>query len=104
MSGNNAKSAQADDFSQLLQELGALLWEAQGQQWRVIFLSDQVKKQLGFSGGHWNHDLTTWFDFLHPEDRDMTRTMVLQARESSEAMQFENRIRASDGSWIWLVT
>ena len=48
MSGNNAKSAQADDFSQLLQELGALLWEAQGQQWRVIFLSDQVKKQLGF--------------------------------------------------------
>ena len=32
----------------------------------------------------------------------MTRTMVLQARESSEAMQFENRIRASDGSWIWL--
>ncbi len=68
----------------------------------MIFLSDQVKKQLGFSGGHWNHDLTTWFDFLHPEDRDMTRTMVLRARESSEAMQFENRIRASDGSWIWL--
>jgi PAS domain S-box-containing protein len=97
MSGN-----EAEDFSQLLQELGALLWEAHGQQWRVIFLSDQVKKQLGFSGGLWNRDLTTWFDFLHPEDRDMTREMVLRARQSSETMQFENRIRASDGSWIWL--
>jgi len=55
---------------------------------------------LGFSEGELC--TTPYLDFVHPEDREVTRAEAGQIAGGVIAMQFENRYRSRDGSYRWL--
>jgi len=44
-----------------------------------------------------------FLDFVHPQDRDKTRQITLQAKCEIRALPFENRYLCKDGSYRWLV-
>ena len=41
-------------------------------------------------------------DFIHPDDLEPTYAIIREMREGAPALNFENRYRAKDGSWVWL--
>ncbi len=43
-----------------------------------------------------------FIDFVHPEDRERTEAEAASIFKGIEAVGFENRYRAKDGSWRWL--
>jgi PAS domain S-box-containing protein len=43
-----------------------------------------------------------FMDFVHPEDRSFTQSVVDQLKGSTLVVSFENRHRSNDGSWKWL--
>jgi PAS domain S-box-containing protein len=89
------------EISELLRQLGAIVWESYSGKWSVNSVSPHIQKALGFPEDHWNPDLTTWIDLLHPDDRDMVRNLTLRALKSDEAIVFDDRIRRIDGGWLW---
>ena len=44
-----------------------------------------------------------YYDLVHPEDRDSTIAVMESIAHGTELQGFENRIRASDGNWRWLL-
>jgi PAS domain S-box-containing protein len=89
------------DFKELLQRLGAIVWESYEGKWSVTDISRQLLEALGLPEGQWNPDLATWIDLLHPDDREPVRNHVLKALESGEAAVFDDRVRRADGGWLW---
>jgi PAS domain S-box-containing protein len=89
------------DISELLQQLGAIVWESYKGKWSVTSVSPHIQKALGFPEDRWNPDLTTWIELLHPDDRDMVRNLTLKALKSDEAVVFDDRVRRIDGGWMW---
>jgi PAS domain S-box-containing protein len=89
------------DFRELLQQLGAIVWESYEGRWSVTDVSAQLLEALGLPEGQWNPDLATWIDLLHPDDREPVRNHVLKALNSDQAVIFDDRVRRADGGWLW---
>ncbi len=90
------------DISELLQQLGAMVWESSGGKWFVTYVSHDTQKALGFRDNEWNPDLTAWVDLLHPEDRERVGNLIANAMSGEEAVVFDDRVRTANGGWMWL--
>ncbi|WP_159348173.1 PAS domain S-box protein [Roseomonas harenae] len=44
-----------------------------------------------------------WLDAVHPEDRDMANAVFLQAMRDEAAFEIEYRLRATDGTYAWMI-
>jgi PAS domain S-box-containing protein len=44
-----------------------------------------------------------WLDMIHPEDRERTRRIFLDATERREAFVFDFRVRQKDGEYRWML-
>jgi PAS domain S-box-containing protein len=90
------------DISELLQQLGAMVWESSGGKWFVTYVSHDTQKALGFPDNEWNPDLTAWVGLLHPEDRARVENLIISAMSGDEAVVFDDRVRTAEGGWMWL--
>ncbi|HVL02603.1 MAG TPA: diguanylate cyclase [Dongiaceae bacterium] len=45
---------------------------------------------------------TTYLEFIHPDDVDVTLKEIRKLRSGVDTLYFENRYRCKDGSWRWL--
>jgi diguanylate cyclase (GGDEF)-like protein/PAS domain S-box-containing protein len=56
---------------------------------------------LGYSRGELRS--RPFIEFVHPDDRERTVAQTARLFEGEDAVQFENRYLAKDGSWHWLL-
>jgi PAS domain S-box-containing protein len=84
-------------FFQMTGDLLAI-WDAQG---RLRDLNPAWEAQLGYPQG----DLLgrPVLDLVHPEDRDLIRTLHGQLAGSGGPLGYEGRFRARDGTYRWLL-
>jgi diguanylate cyclase (GGDEF)-like protein/PAS domain S-box-containing protein len=66
-----------------------------------VELNHAWNKTLGYSRAELRS--RPFIDFVHPDDRERTQAEAVRIFESDDAVQFENRYRARDGSWRWLL-
>jgi PAS domain S-box-containing protein len=54
--------------------------------------------------GYRTEDLLSraFVEFVHPDDQDATVAATEQLAHGQDVVDFENRYRAADGSWLWL--
>jgi len=64
-------------------------------------LNPAWEKTLGFT----SHELLgqPYLHFVHPDDRDATTAAAAQVAQGTHVISFENRYRAKDGSYRWLL-
>ncbi len=99
---NRESGLKALEIGDLLQPLGAIVWESFGYKWWVRYVSRHIERALGFEEDQWNPDLTAWQSLMHPEDRDRVVSAVQRASTSAHAVIFDDRVRTADGGWMWL--
>jgi len=98
----SALPAPASPNSDLVESLGAIIWEAHPITFQFLYVNRAAERLLGYSLEDWLSRPTFWVDLLHPDDRDVAVAHCRAAVEEGRDHDFEYRVIAFDGSVRWL--
>lgn len=86
----------------LVQDLDAILWEAEAATWRFTFVSRRAEDILGYPVERWLGEHGFWASIIHPDDRERAVGFCQAATAEGRNHEFEYRAVAADGSIVWL--
>ena len=91
-----------DQFRNLVNSVGGIVWEADAKTFKFSFVSEQSERILGYPIEQWLREPTFWRDHVHPDDRNWAVEFCLNATAQKEDHDFEYRMIAADGRTVWL--
>lgn len=91
-----------EKFSSLVNQISGIVWEADPTTFQFTFVSNQAERLVGYPVTKWTDDPHFWHDHLHPEDRDRVVRLCRESTERGESHDFEYRMKARDGRYVWL--
>jgi PAS domain S-box-containing protein len=100
--GRSEALAAHQRFSDLVNSVEGIVWEADAQTFAFSFVSEQAERILGYPVEKWLREPTFWKDHLHPEDRDYAVQLCVGATAEKRGHDFEYRMIAGDGRVVWL--
>ncbi len=86
-------------FQSLTRGLTAIVWEADAETWRPLFVSRVAEQILGYPVERWYTERDFWRDHLHPDDRE--RFLAVRKTVTVEDHELEYRMIAADGRVVW---
>ncbi|MBJ6723880.1 PAS domain S-box protein [Geomesophilobacter sediminis] len=86
----------------LVEDLDAIVWEADLGTWQFSFVSRQAEKVLGYPLKQWLTEPHFLVDHMHPEDRDAAVSFCTTAIQKGVDHQLLFRVTAADGRIVWL--
>ncbi len=89
-------------FESLVQDLDAIVWEADAATWQFSFVSQRAEAILGYPVERWLKEPTFWADHIHPDDRERAVAFCQAATSEGRDHQFEYRALTADGRAVWL--
>jgi PAS domain S-box-containing protein len=92
----------ATDVRDLVEDLRAIIWEADAKTWTFTWVSRYAEEVLGYPMDHWLHEPGFWETRIHPADRESVLRTCLEATGRGENHQVEYRAIAADGRIVWL--
>ncbi|MCX6043560.1 MAG: PAS domain S-box protein, partial [Chloroflexi bacterium] len=96
------EQAARQHFLELVDSIEGIVWEAEADPFRCIFISRQVERVLGYSPAQWLSAANFWNDHIHPADRAWVIDFSLRAVAKQKNYQYEYRMIAADGRVLWL--
>jgi PAS domain S-box-containing protein len=69
---------------------------------RMAFLSPQIESLLGVAAGDFLADPDSWFDLVHPDDKERVDAAARRAGNTGDPFDEEYRMRHADGHWVWV--
>ncbi len=97
-----AAEASARRFSDLVQGLDAIVWEADAETFQFSFVSRRAEAVLGYPVERWLEDPGFCAGIIHPEDRERIVASCQTATAEGRDHQFEYRAVAADGRVVWI--
>ena len=89
-------------YATLVNSLGGIVWEADGETFQFTFVSPQAEQILGYPVERWLQEPDFWRNHTHPEDRDWCAAYCLDATAHRRDHEFDYRMTAADGREVWL--
>ena len=89
-------------FRQLAEHLEDVVWMADRELTRVLYINPAYEKIFGRSPESLYTDLWSWLDAVHPDDFDLVSEMLEQQRNGNY-VPLEYRIIHPDGSIRWIL-
>ncbi|MGH7341029.1 MAG: PAS domain-containing sensor histidine kinase, partial [Candidatus Rokuibacteriota bacterium] len=89
-------------YRDLVEGLGAVVWEAEPAPFHFTLVSRHAEELLGFPPERWVGDREFWPSRIHPDDFDEVLGIWRSALEHGEDHVFEYRALAADGREVWL--
>jgi two-component system cell cycle sensor histidine kinase/response regulator CckA len=86
----------------LLDDIGAIIWEADPRTFQFSYVSRAAEALLGYSLLDWLSRPTFWVDLVHPDDREQATAHCRAAIADRCNHDFEYRVVTADGSIRWL--
>jgi diguanylate cyclase (GGDEF)-like protein/PAS domain S-box-containing protein len=83
----------------LLENIGGISWEYDIVKDTFVYISKNVENILGYSVKELSN-LNTWYNIIHPDDRDKVFSKATQEILSKKNNVIEFRIKRKDGSYI----
>ncbi len=91
-----------DRYEALVNSVDGVVWEADPETLRFLFVSRRAEALLGYRAERWTDDSELWKSRLHEEDRDWVIRYRLRHAQRREAHQLEYRLKAEDGRTLWV--
>jgi PAS domain S-box-containing protein len=86
----------------LVEDLGAIVWEADAATLLFTFVSPHAEALLGHPLRRWREEPGFWESLLHPEDRAAAVAACREATLAGRDHFLEYRIVAADGRTVWI--
>ncbi|HEV8340893.1 MAG TPA: PAS domain-containing protein [Candidatus Binatia bacterium] len=99
---NTASESVGDCFRDLVQELKAILWEADPTTWQFLFVSKQAEAILGYPVEQWLSEPDFWVNHIYAADRERAVSYCQNSTAKGEDHEFDYRMVAADGRVVWL--
>ncbi len=99
---NRDLAASESRYRALIDGANAVVWEADAQTLKLTFVSDQVRKLLGYTPEEWMKSDVDWSNHIHPDD---LKSAIEQARigiANGKPWEQSYRVRANDGRIVWV--
>ncbi len=88
-------------YRKLVEQLQAIVWEAEPNNWRFTLVSPYAQDLLGYPLEQW-YEADFWLEHLHPEDRERVLACCSEAIAQGRDHELEYRMVAADGRVVWL--
>ena len=88
-------------FGDLLESLGAIVWEADAATLDVTFVDRRARALLGYPDAQWSRG-GFWVNLIHPDDRERVLTRTRAAIAAGQDVTLEYRLAAADGRMLWI--
>ena len=89
-------------FRTLVEQLPAITYIAEaGAQGRWEYVSPQIETLLGFSPQEWMALANTWWNRVHPDDRERVTENEKEFERTGKPLRQEYRMFARDGRVLW---
>jgi PAS domain S-box-containing protein len=92
----------AAEYRALLDDLDAIVWEADPRTVQFSFVSQKAERLLGYPITRWLDEPDFWVRLIHPDDRDHVVTTCAAAVERVQDHTFDYRVVAADGRTVWI--
>ena len=89
-------------YRDLVQDLNAIVWEADPVTFAFTFVSRRAETILGHPVERWLNEPDFWANLIHPEDREQTIASCRAATAQSSSHVLVYRAVAADGRVVWL--
>jgi PAS domain S-box-containing protein len=90
------------NYPELLEDLDAIVWEADPDTLQFTFVSRKAEDLLGYPVQDWLTNPGFWTDIIHPDDRDQALATCVAAIKRGEDHRFEYRVLTSDQRTVWI--
>lgn len=91
-----------DDLAAVIQSVEGIVWEADARTFQFTYVSPQAQRLLGYPLERWLLEPNFWPEHLHPEDRAPAVAYCLKCTLEKRDHEFEYRMKAADGRWVWV--
>jgi diguanylate cyclase (GGDEF)-like protein/PAS domain S-box-containing protein len=88
-------------FDDLVSSLDAIVWEADGDDYRMTFVSPRSLDITGYPPEIWLTEPEFWERHLHPDDRDNAMAVTDAAINALKSIRIEYRFRVANGEYRW---
>jgi two-component system cell cycle sensor histidine kinase/response regulator CckA len=90
------------DVSDLVDEIDAVVWEADPETFAFTFVSKGAERLLGYPSSRWLNEPGFWVAQIHPDDQMAAVALCEAATAQALDHEFEYRMIAADGSVRWV--
>jgi diguanylate cyclase (GGDEF)-like protein/PAS domain S-box-containing protein len=88
-------------FDDLVSSLDAIVWEADGDDYRMTFVSPRSRDIAGYSEEVWLNEPEFWERHLHPDDRERAIAVTDAAIKALNSVRIEYRFQVASGEYRW---
>jgi len=88
-------------FDDLVGSLDAIVWEADGDDYRMTFVSPRALDITGYAPETWLTEPEFWERHLHPDDRERAVAVTDAAINALNSIRIEYRFRVASGEYHW---
>jgi PAS domain S-box-containing protein len=88
-------------YRDLLEDLGAVVWELEPGTLRFSFVSRTIEDILGYPAREWTDGVTLW-EKVHPDDRPRVLALLGSVEQHPGTHLLEYRMTAANGRIVWL--
>ena len=88
-------------FDDLVGSLDAIVWEADGDDYRMTFVSPRSLDIAGYPPEVWLTEPEFWERHLHPDDRPRAMAVTDAAIKALNSIRIEYRFRVASGEYRW---
>ena len=88
-------------FDDLVSSLDAIIWEADGDDYKMTYVSPRSMDIAGYAPEEWLNRPEFWEDHLHPEDRQRALSVTDAAIRALSSIRVEYRFRVASGQYRW---
>ncbi|MDX2192411.1 MAG: PAS domain S-box protein [Gemmatimonadales bacterium] len=89
-------------FTELVENIDGIVWEADPVTFAFRYVSPVAERLLGYPVERWLHEPGFWAAHIHPDDRQRATAFCMTATARGESHDFEYRMLAADGRYVWL--
>jgi diguanylate cyclase (GGDEF)-like protein/PAS domain S-box-containing protein len=88
-------------FDDLVSSLDAIVWEADGDDYRMTFVSPRARDIAGYPEEVWLNEPEFWERHLHPDDRERAIAVTDAAIKALNSVRIEYRFQVASGEYRW---